>query len=369
MYCNKRNIDNDGLTKTQIDGKNFKMGKKIRSNEEENPNMAELRPPKFTFLQTATFQNMMIRETRGRETPATASSPRMDDIKERKKHQIVRNAQAGHDGSLQAQDSFDESSRSTSGTIPGAVDVHGTKRVGSTIPGLDMDEDPPAMENDPERSAASYAEKLFQVEAQLIPENPNNDEIIQRVKEEVHEQLENERRLVATAEVVTPSQEAIKTVNLPRRCVFGTAAVVIVAIAISVGIVLSQSSSSDPPTPLPRETVIVNALGSQLNYSWKAQDTVQQKAFDWLARIDTLQVQNLTSRQIMERYVLAVLYFNVQPQEYGYDPLSFFLKPVSVCQWHSEDESGVTCLNDSFVSGIHLGMFRSSFLDLGKFPF
>ena len=95
---------------------------------------------------------------------------------------------------------------------------------------------------------------------------------------------------------------------------------------------------------------------------WTVGGYPQSKAFNWLTTQDTFGVETITPRQVLERYVLAVLYFSTNQPLDGSGALSFFLKPVSVCKWNELDKSqsgysGVFCTDGTFVSDIQLSKF------------
>jgi hypothetical protein len=58
---------------------------------------------------------------------------------------------------------------------------------------------------------------------------------------------------------------------------------------------------------------------------------------------------------LVERYVLAVLYFSTSAQG-GLDVLNF-LSASSICEWNNED-GGVDCNEDDLVVALFLGMSK-----------
>lgn len=91
--------------------------------------------------------------------------------------------------------------------------------------------------------------------------------------------------------------------------------------------------------------------------------TTQHKAFSWLVYDDSYQsgqIWRLPNKELVERYALAVVYFESLGRTWN-RPLNF-LEPVSVCEWNngvsSQDENaeGVYCSEET-VTYIQLGMY------------
>jgi hypothetical protein len=81
----------------------------------------------------------------------------------------------------------------------------------------------------------------------------------------------------------------------------------------------------------------------------------QSLALDWLANNGTMMLDldlDLPRVILVERYVLAVLYFATSA-EGGLDVLNF-LSASSVCDWHVGGR-GVDCNEDDLVVALHLG--------------
>ena len=223
-------------------------------------------------------------------------------------------------------------------------------------------------EDDLPMEPRNASQRTLQVEAHVVPETHDIDVI---VNQRLNDELEARLQKVAVAEVVANSEQK-HVCCLPRKIFLAVAAAVTVLIAIaigvSIGVTRSHSSSNATntstiaPTARSRQSFIVDALNVELNGNqpWQALGSPQNEAFVWLTKNDTIDVENMTSRQILERYVLGVLYYNIELPKNGSDPLSFFLEPVSVCEWHIKDEAGnltgiTGCTNESFVSEIRLG--------------
>ena len=203
----------------------------------------------------------------------------------------------------------------------------------------------------------------------LQEEPPNKPEVIYDVE------ASNGRNAEGDA-----SDQEGKVCNVSRRVFLGVAAFLVVGIAVpvsaSLGVLLPKHSSNEVPLPLStksaayeyfpasesRASFIANVLESEWNVAlpWSIPDSPQFDAFHWLTQIDTIDLHYfMSSRQILERYVLAVLYFKVQRPPNGSDPFGFFLKPVPVCQWNSLDTSGIPwgivgCSNGSYVTEIRI---------------
>ena len=336
----------------------------------------------------ATFRNVLEGTSQQEiDDMGTRNAGVIDTTKERTKRRNecnTKEADLRRDASLgqrqeeqQQQQNSDGTSRNILLAVPGAVRISGTQIEepcnSEVAVGILHQESESETFNIDSRD---NDQSTLKVEAQAVPETHDIDLIVsERVNQEVLERLEEERKFVVAAEVVEPSQE--KTIlNLSRNKFFGIAAIVIlilVAVGVSIGVTRSNSPSSrsdlvsptPSPTPLSREAFIASALQSELNYQpWKAHDSPQEKAFDWLTRNDTLDVQNLTSRQVLERYALAILYYNFQPPKSQNDSLSFFLEPVSVCQRHSRDNGVTACINGSYVARLRLGRLNGVSLNL-----
>ena len=172
-----------------------------------------------------------------------------------------------------------------------------------------------------------------------------------------------------------------KVHTIPRATFYVLAVVFLVAIVlgVSLGVVHAKSSSSSStprahisptarpyasPTASPttsRSLYITTTLEQQWKGTppWTQVGTPQSKAFDWLANKDTFDVQILTPHQVLERYVLAVLYFHADQTQGGSASLSYFLHPVSVCNWTTTGDSsgsftGIGCRNGTLVTDIQL---------------
>lgn len=71
-------------------------------------------------------------------------------------------------------------------------------------------------------------------------------------------------------------------------------------------------------------------------------DTAQYKAMDWLANVDEYDVSNFPTQVMLERYALAVLYFETKGPTLWTSQV-FFLGNSSVCEWQNTDNTGVSC--------------------------
>ena len=281
-----------------------------------------------------------------------------------------KGAEVANEGSNSERDSDEPS--------PGAVAIPGPNIENTEPRDFDQQEDGNYFHIGP---SSKENETLLEVEAQIVPETQDIDLIVnRRVDEGIKERLREE--LGVAAEVVAVPDDEKKICNLPRYAFFGIIAVVVllaVAAGISVGVLLSRSSSKISPAPAPtawsRSSYIASTLEAELNGAqpWTTPGSPQFMAFNWMTRNDTSDIHNFTSRQILERYVLAVLYYNVQePPPAASDALSYFLQPVSVCKWNKDVVSssnltgvagtnnltGVTaCDNGTLVSELIVGTF------------
>jgi len=88
------------------------------------------------------------------------------------------------------------------------------------------------------------------------------------------------------------------------------------------------------------------------------ESTPQYETLRWLAYNDTLGLpaEDDASKELVERYVIALLYFSTNGA--GWDQDYKFLQGPSICDWNDFDTtSGVNCDSDGYVSGIRLGTF------------
>ena len=343
-------------------------GGEIRSNEEGR--RTTVRDSPLIYGRKATFRNQManVASQQGRGTGVSTSNEAMANSREG----MSKAAYREHDKSQKEKGSFDEGSGHSPDVFPGAVMVSGPQIMASDRQGDDLDEE----DQCPEPENILLVDNLnslspFPVEAHVVPEIDDVDGIVnRRVSQELQERLQ----VVARAEVIVPIQEKRACTFHTTKCRFGIASVtllVAIVVGVSVGIFFSRSSTgthvSRPtasPTILSRASFITNALDAELDgvQAWAVPATPQYEAFQWLSNIDTFDIFGLTSRQIFERYALTTLFYCIQQLCNGCNPLPFFLKPVSVCQWSMEDTSGnltgVTgCVSGNLVSEIRLGKF------------
>ena len=124
----------------------------------------------------------------------------------------------------------------------------------------------------------------------------------------------------------------------------------------------------DPPTTIAkREELILSMLNDVTPESViLTTGTSQNKAFNWLANIDELNLCPNRSMDIVQRYILAVVYYSLGGDNWFTCNASFksnstttcieqerYLSKANVCDWYS-----VTCSIDGNITGIFLGTFH-----------
>jgi Leucine-rich repeat (LRR) protein len=189
----------------------------------------------------------------------------------------------------------------------------------------------------------------------------------------VHDQLPNIEEYKTSQQVGGSSRASLKaTVAIALM-------IVIASILIAVGVVIGRDNPSAPkeanpvayvpdsPEPLPTtdtrifevSTMIVNmgwAEGKAINTA----NTPQWKAAQWLANDDPMQMKIEVVEELMNRYLLATIYFALGGENWDYD--LNWLSAGSVCTWNSYFESkvgvkvqvGVSCHTGDSVKEIFL---------------
>jgi hypothetical protein len=165
------------------------------------------------------------------------------------------------------------------------------------------------------------------------------------------EDLENNKP-IAEAQIV----ETAKVCGQPRWLIFALLAVVVAA-AIGAGLgVRFGSGGDDPPIPdRPNELEkVLGAIIPSLEIG-----SSHGEAFNWLANEDPafLDFETTPSRTILERYVIATLYYSLNGPDW--EEQLGFLSEESVCKWNITNAAGTTtkgvaCNEDKFVVEINL---------------
>ena len=324
-----------------------------------------------------------------------APQPRQDDEEQETIAAISRKArktQKRYKVQGVLKEDIDDSVIDATSIFPGAVSVPGpqiqqldNQNIETSVTSFRRDE-PAAEEN-----AVLNGDRA--VQAHVVPDAQDIEEILKRrLSDELHQRLQEERQNAVIAEVVG-SDHSDRNRNATSRKCLSILIIVIVAIALGVSLGIRRSNPSSSKTSKPAEKAPTysprasltpspttwsrvrfiedvlnsewNTTGGNMSKPWTVPGSPQYDAFDWLTSNDTYHVETLTASQLLERYVLAVLYFNAEQPENGSHALPYFLQPVSVCQWNMrEDNLGVltgvsACLQGESVSEIRLGTFFS----------
>ena len=258
---------------------------------------------------------------------------------------------------------FDDSASQASSI--GAVRIFGPGKRGSRA-------------RDIEASYAVSNDRARRVEAQVVPEVQDIEEIVsRRLNDQIQQRLLEERQRAVIAEFVGYVPEQANKKSSRKGLYICVMIAVLIAIALSVsGAILrhkgsrvepatTQSSTPSPtssPTSWSRLRFIEAALETVWNetHPWTQIGTPQSNSFLWLTRDDTLDVKPLTSRQIVERYIVGILFYDTLKLSHEASALPYFLQPLSICDWNKRVGgllTGVTCENETSVTAIELSKY------------
>ena len=238
-------------------------------------------------------------------------------------------------------------------TQPGAYHEGGS--------GQSLDLDPSPLE---ETTTNNNNESL--ITAELAPDI--DEEVARRLEErleergrdmdeEINRQLEERvgKAVVATKVVSSNEQRRVQRKRIVAAVLFTAFVSFLVAFFLMKRRQENLKTSSPTPSPTLTEfEYIRQAVTMHLSYDDETvfynESSAQYKAIEWLMHNDTLQLHRSTtsgspmSAALVERYVLAMIYFN-NGGPYWTNSYNFLNESVSVCEWNlgTSTSDGVQC--------------------------
>jgi hypothetical protein len=218
------------------------------------------------------------------------------------------------------------------------------------------------------------------IAAELVPDQEElerrlEEQMQERLKKEVDKRLERERERHVVAEAVHIDDDPKSSGSISaeqaasgtsadaarkrkKRIIIGGAVVgMVLILAAIIGGVVSSKNKEPAPTMAPTiETTesyksLVNEIGSlvaaDVAIFFSSMDTPQYKAMYWLANEDSWGLEDRTPEMLIERYVLALVYYSTEGPKWK-EQYSF-LEPTSICTWN--DGTSVWASNTSWFDG------------------
>lgn len=233
----------------------------------------------------------------------------------------------------------------------------------------------------PPTPATVVAQLMTEPPPAMVPAQPAPiDESLLR---EIERLREMEQQPVIQAELAPPEDHGQREPTQAKdsvrnhRILFAVVFCLLVVAGLAFGLVFGMDDDDkSPATPAPTPSPLVTPAPTQsptiprldalreilLPLSGPSlfnESTAQYQALKWLAHDDDAVLPPVNSQELMERFILAVLYFATDGREW--DNEFKFLQHLSVCDWHGPSEyDGVNCTAGGSVSAIHLGTFKSS---------
>jgi hypothetical protein len=254
-------------------------------------------------------------------------------------------------------------------STPGAVAVQQTKMMGPEVSlnhhvmdDIAEEADPEATDKEPEKSHA------FIASAHLVLDDGGC--------------YDPDSKIRVVAEVMDPDVSKVCGMTVTRTCRIAVVLIIVLLLGgIAVGVAFAVQGSPSPvgpstqsPTPSPPETApptetnVREALFQELE-TWIIRSdndrrlfqdlsSPQSHALEWLSTDDVAHAKGRSSAIVLERYVLAVLYFATDGPNWKRQDLKF-LTGASVCDWNKEQLEieqgfGVYCEDTSSVRYIFL---------------
>ena len=197
---------------------------------------------------------------------------------------------------------------------------------------------------------------------------PDIDEVVSEALRQHRESVTNQK--IAEAKVVT--EKKICGVSRPIFYVILTVVIAILVVAIVLGVVLPSDTEEPTPTettpPLPtpppitspptpsstpkitsaRYSEVADILFPILGVTELLEGSNEFKAMEWIVDDDpaSLSIQTTPTQQLVERFVLALLYFATSGSDWVDDDDWIGIRPVCMC-------SMVTCVDDE-VQELHM---------------
>jgi len=280
------------------------------------------------------------------------------------KHSIIKQAARYGENHAEARDSSTTTSAMENDTCHRA----GAFAIGGILspPGQDdgpshPSPDPLNDENPTTTSLPQEQEQFVITTARLVEEDEEENQILLRMEEQTAKIKKKILQEATQAREVHlfDNEEAAKNAAVVAKRQFLTGAIValfvfvVVSVAIVVGVLLPMNNDKEAISGLSDYDYMVQVLHPDL----QDENSSSYQAFRWLTLEDTwfnTTVQNVPFQVLMDRFVLAVLYFATGGPFWtkSFD----FLSNTSACEWHDQIfREGVYCETGEEVSHIWIG--------------
>ena len=256
---------------------------------------------------------------------------------------------------LEVLSSIERHIRGETTARPGAVRVEGVSRD-------THDEEDDEDENDDDRHDTITST----VQAENVDDAELTIRFRERARDLVREQLQQESALATEVSPMTTGTSSSTRRNQqicgwPQRWIVCIVGFIVTCVAVTVGVVVSSRAGEEISTnsvePLSENQTDFAYMQDQI-LQWNISDeatifdptSAQYQALDWLVHVDPARfnVRDTELSILMERYVLAVLYYSTNGPEWTYQ--EGYLGELSVCSWH-----GIHCDVLDDIIGIGLG--------------
>jgi hypothetical protein len=201
------------------------------------------------------------------------------------------------------------------------------------------------------------------VVAEAVDEDQLFDELLTRLNLEV---VEGENVVTVEGDI---EREKQRRATIQKRTIGAGALIlaVVVIAAVLIAVFVSGSSNKQPKQPTPTTAphlptaapaALLEGFRSILleynvssSHDLDQSGTAQHDALSWLANIDKFLNASASAESIVDRYVLAVVYYANGGINWNYQ--SMFLTNESVCAWHDDSVAngmGAFCTNSKNIS-------------------
>ncbi|KAL3926808.1 MAG: hypothetical protein SGBAC_013330 [Bacillariaceae sp.] len=178
---------------------------------------------------------------------------------------------------------------------------------------------------------------FLELEAQAVDES--YEEEVERLRKENNAIKAGQQQHQGDVELVM-AEDTIDAPNYTRQIVFCAVCIMLVIAGSVTGSVIYQNSIDETCTDLPAKEILLSDVSN-----------LHEEAFAWISNNDTWVPSTncgAASNFFLERYALAVLYFDTKGQ-YWYTNEGW-LEPVSVCEWQQ-----IVCNDAQYVSEVDSG--------------
>jgi hypothetical protein len=233
--------------------------------------------------------------------------------------------------------------------------------------------------DEPEQPAADRATatmpSVLHLVAELVPETDDVEAEVERLRKEL--QLEREERENTVLVVASSAEPMVEENNFTKRkrMIYRSVAVfVVIGVAVAVAVGVTSANNSTTPSPMSRTNLFLEALLVQdpdLEVSALTNSgTPQFQALSWLAFEDPLDLdpETATGRDILERFVLATIFFATKGDNWR--NTFKFLQKRSVCLWNNGEPldsgsfGGISCNRSGRVANLIMGKLFFYFMSL-----